>query len=93
MAQPVGLGMKRNKEKTMKHLIIGLAIGLTLGLVCSAYAITKRTINAEPFTLIMSERNFINTTKVTTEDGTYRIFTIEGTDKQGGVGITAVKIE
>lgn len=41
MAQPVGLGMKRNKEKTMKHLIIGLAIGLALGLVCSAYAITK----------------------------------------------------
>ena len=93
MAQPVGLGMKRNKEKTMKHLIIGLAIGLTLGLVCSAYAITKRTINTEPFTMVMSERNFINTTKVTTEDGTYRIFTIEGTDKQGGVGITAVKIE
>jgi hypothetical protein len=43
--------------------------------------------------MVMSERNFINTTKVTTEDGTYRIFTIEGTDKQGGVGITAVKIE
>ena len=63
MAQPVGLGMKRNKEKSMKHLIIGLAIELTLGLVCSAYAITKRTFNSKDVQICCIEE-FSNASKV-----------------------------
>ena len=42
--------------------------------------------------MVLTERNFVNTTLVTTEEGVYRIFMIEGTNG-GGVGITAVKIK
>lgn len=41
----------------------------------------------------MTDRGHVNTTKVTTEEGTYRIFTIESTDGKGGVGISAIKIK
>lgn len=51
-------------------------------------------INDEPFKVVITERNFVNTTKVKTEEGSYRIFTIESTQGDGGsVGITAVKID
>ncbi len=77
----------------MKNLIIGLVLGLAIGLTCTGCSIAKAMITAEPMQVVMTERNFVNTTKVTTEDGTYRIFTIENTDGKGGVGISAVKIK
>ena len=43
--------------------------------------------------VVMTDRNFVSTTTVTTEEGTYRVFTIESTNGKGGVGITAVKIK
>lgn len=77
----------------MKNLIIGLALGLTVGLTCTACSIAKGMITAEPQQVVLTERNHVTTTKVTTEEGTYRIFTIESTDGKGGVGISAVKIK
>ena len=73
----------------MKQLFIGIAIGLTCSACCFSYDFIKST----PMKLVMTERNFITTTTVTTEEGTYRIFTIEGTLEKAGVGITAVKIK
>lgn len=77
----------------MKNLIIGLTVGLAIGLTCTGCSIAKAFITAEPMQVVMTDRNFVNTTKVTTEEGTYRIFTIESTDGKGGVGISAVKIK
>ncbi len=78
----------------MKNLIIGLFSGLIIGLTCTACSALKdMMITAEPMQVVMTERNHVTTTKVTTEEGTYRIFTIENTDGTGGVGITAVKIK
>lgn len=78
----------------MKQLIIGIVLGSMGGIIYSAWANSEMFINAEPFKVVMAERNFVNTTKVKTEDGTYRIFTIESTQGDGGsVGITAVKID
>lgn len=47
----------------MKHLIICLAIGLTLELVYSAYAITKRTFNSK-VVQICCIKEFSNASKV-----------------------------
>lgn len=77
----------------MKNLIIGLSIGLAVGLTCTACSVAKGMITAEPQQVVLTERNHVTTTKVTTDDGTYRIFTIESTDGKGGVGISAVKIK
>lgn len=77
----------------MKQLLIGLTLGFIVGITCTACSLAKGHIMAEPMTAVLTERNFVNTTRVTTEEGTYRIFTIEGTDKNGGVGITAVTIK
>lgn len=77
----------------MKQLIIGLLVGLAVGLTCAGCSIAKAHLTAEPMQTIMTERNHVTTTKVTTEEGTYRIFTIENTDGKGGVGISAVKIK
>lgn len=77
----------------MKQLLAGLFIGLVVGLTCAGCSIAKAHLTAEPMQVILTERNFVNTTKVTTDDGTYRIFTIESTDGKGGVGISAVKIK
>lgn len=77
----------------MKNLIIGLSIGLAVGLTCTACSMAKGMITAEPQQVVLTERNHVTTTRVTTEDGTYRIFTIESTDGKGGVGISAVKIK
>jgi len=77
----------------MKNLIIGLTVGLAIGLTCTGCSIAKAFITAEPMQVVMTDRNFVNTTKVTTEEGTYRIFTIESTDSKGGVGISAIKIK
>lgn len=76
----------------MKQLIIGLTIGLVIGLTCTACSLALPTIKAEPSTVVLTDRNFVQTTKVTTEEGTYRIFTIEGNNRNG-VGITAIKIK
>ncbi len=77
----------------MKQLLTGLFIGLITGLICAGCSAAKAVITAEPMQVILTERNFVNTTKVTTDDGVYRIFTIESTDGKGGAGISAVKIE
>lgn len=77
----------------MKQLIFGLMIGLAVGITCAGCSIAKGSLMAEPMTVVHTERNFVNTTKVTTEEGTYRIFTIESTDGKGGVGISAIKIK
>ncbi len=76
----------------MKQLLIGLTVGLATGLTCTAYTLALPTIKAEPLTIVLTDRNFVQTTKVTTEEGTYRIFTIEGNNRNG-VGITAIKIK
>ena len=75
----------------MKQLITGLIIGFVISIVFTGCSMAKTFLTAEPMQMIMTERNFVNTTKVTTEEGVYRIFTIEGTDGKG-VGITAVKL-
>ena len=77
----------------MKQLIIGLTLGLAVGLTCAGCSVAKAYLTAEPMQVVMTDRGHINTTKVTTEEGKYRIFTIESTDGKGGVGITAVKIK
>ncbi len=77
----------------MKQLLMGLIIGLTAGLICTGCSMANAHITSDPMQVILTERNFVNTTKVTTEDGTYRIFTIESTDGKGGAGISAVKIK
>lgn len=74
----------------MKQLFIGIIIGI--GLICSSCCIAQDYIKASPMKMVLTERNFVNTTLVTTEEGVYRIFMIEGTNG-GGVGITAVKIK
>lgn len=75
----------------MKQLI-GLTLGFVIGLTCAG-CVAQAYLTAEPMQIIMSDRGHINTTKIKTEEGTYRIFTIEHTDGKGGIGITAVKIK
>ena len=77
----------------MKQLIIGLTLGLAVGMTCAGCSVAKAYLTAEPMQVVMTDRGHVNTTKVTTEEGTYRIFTIESSDGKGGVGITAVKIK
>ena len=81
--------LKILKEIKVKQLLIGLAIGLT----CSACCLSFDFIKSTPMKVVMTDRNFVSTTTVTTEEGTYRVFTIESTNGKGGVGITAVKIK
>ncbi len=76
----------------MKQLIIGLTLGLAVGLTCAGCSVAKAHLSAEPMQVVMTDRGHVNITKVTTEEGTYRIFTIESTDGKGGVGISAVKL-
>ena len=75
----------------MKQLI-GLTLGFVIGLTCAG-CVAQAYLTAEPMQVVMTDRGHINTTKVTTEEGTYRIFTIENTNGNGGVGISAIKIE
>ena len=77
----------------MKQLILGLALGIVIGLTCTGCSLAKAFISAEPMQVVLTERGHITTTKVKTEEGTYRIFTIENTNGNGGVGISAIKIE
>ena len=78
----------------MKKMILGICIGIAIGLTCTACSLAKSPLKAEPFTQVLTERGFINTTKVSTEEGTYRIFTVENRNSQfGGMGITAIKID
>lgn len=74
----------------MKQLFLGIVIGI--GLICSSCCFAQDFIKASPMKIILTDRNFVNTALITTEDGVYRIFTIEGTNG-GGVGISAVKIK
>lgn len=77
----------------MRQLILGLALGIVIGLTCAGCSIAKEFITTEPMQVVLTERGHITTTKVKTEEGTYRIFTIENTNGNGGVGISAIKIE
>lgn len=77
----------------MRQLILGLALGIVIGLTCTGCSIAKEFITTEPMQVVLTERGHITTTKVKTEEGTYRIFTIEKTNGNGGVGISAIKIE
>lgn len=78
----------------MKHLIIGFGMGIVIGLTCTTCSVAKGFINAEPLQVVQTERNHVTTTKVTTEEGTYRIFMAESTNSNnGGVGISAIKIK
>ncbi len=76
----------------MRQLILGLALGIVIGLTCTGCSIAKEFITTEPMQVVLTERGHITTTKVKTEEGTYRIFTIENTNGNGGVGISAVKL-
>ena len=77
----------------MRQLILGLALGIVIGLTCAGCSIAKEFISTEPMQVVLTERGHITTTKVKTEEGTYRIFTIENTNGNGGGGISAIKIE
>ena len=77
----------------MKQLLIGLGIGLAIGLTCTGCSIGKAFITAEPLQVVMTDRNHVTTTKVTTEEGTYRIFMAENTNGNGGIGISVIKIK
>ena len=71
----------------MKNVIIGLLAGLIIGLPISVYA--KAVMNPIERIGSISAGN-LYTTKVTTEEGTYRIFVYHS---GYGSGITAVKIK
>ncbi len=73
----------------MKNIVIGLIIGLLLnGLIVFA----KENIIINPATYVGNiGYGCINTTKVTTSEGTYRIFVYF--NRGYGAGITAVKIK
>lgn len=77
----------------MRQLILGLALGIVIGLTCTGCSLAKAFISTEPMQVVLTEKGHITTTKVKTEEGTYRIFTIENTNGNGGVGISAIKIE
>ena len=70
-----------------------MALGIVIGLTCTGCSIAKEFITTEPMQVVLTERGHITTTKVKTEEGTYRILTIENTNGNGGVGISAIKIE
>ena len=71
----------------MKNIILGLLVGLILGLPISAYA--KIIMNPIERVGAISAGS-LYTTKVTTEEGTYRIFVY---NSGYGTGITTVKIK
>jgi len=73
----------------MKQLFIGLLLGIAIA-GCSCRAIDY--IKATPMKVVLTDRNHVMTTTITTEEGVYRIFTIERTDGDGA-GIAAVKIK
>ena len=78
----------------MKELLIGLGIGLAVGLTCTGCSIAKAMIKTQPLQVVLTDRNHVTTTKVNTEEGTYRIFMVENTNgDSGGLGITAIKIK
>ena len=52
----------------MKQLILGLSIGFAIGLTCTACSLALPTIKAEPLTVVLIDRNFVQTTKVTREE-------------------------
>lgn len=74
----------------MKRLFICLLLGF--GLIYSSCCYGIDYIKASPMKIVLTDRNFVNTLTVKTEEGVYRIFIIEGTNG-GGTGITAVKIK
>lgn len=71
----------------MKNIILGLLVGLIIGLPISAYA--KTIVNPIERVGAISTGS-LYTTKVTTEEGTYRIFVY---NSGYGTGITTVKIK
>ena len=43
--------------------------------------------------VVLTERGHVTTTKVSTEEGIYRIFILENTNGNGGIGISAIRIK
>lgn len=72
----------------MKNIIIGLLAGLIIGWPISVYA--KAVMNPIKCVGRTIEGGHLYTTKISTNDGTYRLFIYEGY-KAGG--LTAVKIK
>ena len=73
----------------MKQLFIGLIIGV--GIACTSCCAIDY-IKTLPVQVVLTDRNHVTTTTVTTEEGVYRIFMLERTDG-GGAGISAIKIK
>ncbi len=74
----------------MNKLILGLILGITI----SAPILAKTIINPIEFITTSYDGFRLTTTKITTEEGTYRIFMLEEQNGYGkGAGITAIKIK
>ena len=73
----------------MKQLFAGVLIGI--GIACTSCRAIEY-INTLPAQVVLTDRNHVTTTTVTTKEGIYRIFMLERTNG-GGAGITAVKIK
>lgn len=71
----------------MKNIILGLLVGLIIGFPASVYA---KTIMNPIERIGKISSGSLYTTKVTTEEGTYRIFVY---NSGYGAGITTVKIK
>lgn len=73
----------------MKKLILGIVIGILLnGLI--AFASEKAIVNSLQIITKTNDGSIIQTTKITTPEGIYRIFIFQGY-KRGGM--TAVRIK
>ena len=78
----------------MKQTFFSLLVGIIIGLTGCACSIANGHITTKPMSHVLTERGYINTTVLTTEEGTYRIFIAENRDpKTGGMGIAAIKIK
>ncbi|MCI5911730.1 MAG: hypothetical protein MRZ46_08830 [Oscillospiraceae bacterium] len=73
----------------MKQLFTGLLAGI--GIACTSCCAVDY-IKTMPVQVVLTDRNHVTTTTVTTEEGIYRIFMLERTN-DGGAGIAAVKIK
>lgn len=73
---------------TFKSLIIGFLIGLIFSIPITTQA--HSVLNLAEHIDIRKISGWVKTTKVTVEEGTYRLFIY---DKGYGAGITAIKIK
>lgn len=76
----------------MKNTITGLILGIAVSLTCTACSVAKDQLSIHHMKMILTDINSIFTTTIATEEGTYRIFTVESPNSNTS-GITAVKIK